>query len=287
MASAHETLFTIDVEGEPRLLFKVKENLRTTESHYGNLTIPIAHSETFGFPNESRIPIQSQKYSVHPTVQSPDFTMIKLTIELANKVELTTVGMTDAVKKRNGYSLLYMRRCPDLRPQRYRVNRKDAATEKVSIGSFDPTNSCLTHAVYLGHRDEVFPPSSNPRIAIHQKAFHLYRIVVLSGLTALFATRYGELAHSMTYSPERASDPAARKALRTFMAGKSAERQLELFAQGGDWLLMRAILNVIPHIKGPELEFARRWVRLLNQASAEFQRTTLRGLPRVRFVPKD
>jgi hypothetical protein len=131
MAPKVTRLLIGESDARTRQLFSV------VEKNNGELTIPINAAELFVSGGiEKRV--REHRYSIHPSPKSQNYTTIKQTVELENNERVTTVSLTDAVKKRNGFSIIYVRRCQNLMNEKYPVVAQNSARPR-KAGDFRAT----------------------------------------------------------------------------------------------------------------------------------------------------
>src|SRR5215831_13113638 len=114
-------------------------------------------------------------------------------------------ALTDAVKLKNGFSIILVRRCQRL---------TDDHSEEIKpneraflLPEFDPLLT-LFHAIFVGHPDTVFD-ASDPDVVAAPFPFKNFKIVVMASLGRIPSHRTTEFLHSVTMPPETKLDEQA------------------------------------------------------------------------------
>jgi hypothetical protein len=220
------------VDGGFRTLFTI------IEKPSGELIIPIKGAERFGPDWKSGKKVLEQRYSIHPSPKSAEFNVLKQTINLDGGESISTVALTDAVKAKRGFSILFARRCQtfaDSAPEA--INPKQ---QTYALAEFDPTMFNFMHAVFVGSPESEFD-ATDESIVITSFPFRKFKIVLMASLYALPSHHTTEMLHALTLPPEAAKEQEVRRFL---MQGRSPEVCLEQY-RNSVTLLARRFLNVI------------------------------------------
>ena len=148
MGKKFDLQVTIDTKGERRALFSVKD------PPTGNMTLSRRGTDVFrpapGFyPDASALKslprMAGQRYSIHPSRESPDANLLKATTTVASGKIFHSYHLTKKVIKiGNRFAFMYVQRCPRMDGPRY--NAKETKLAQISLGSFGPQHFTL----YLG-----------------------------------------------------------------------------------------------------------------------------------------
>jgi hypothetical protein len=152
------TRFMVRTPNGPRTLFSVIEKAN------GELVITLKTGGYFGSPPQPDSRVIEQRYSIHTSPKSPDYNVMKLTINMEDGRPVHLVALTDAVKKRNGFSTLLVRRCEDLS----RLDEAPRGQNKeriLTLAEYDPARGNFYYGIFVGHPDTVFD-ATDPGIAL-------------------------------------------------------------------------------------------------------------------------
>lgn len=227
------TRFAVRVPGSLRTLFTV------IEKRSGELIIPIKGAARYG-PNWSTgKKILEQRYSIHASPNSAEFNVLKQTIKLEGGESITAVALTDAVKAKRGFSVLFVRRCQrlaDTPPETINPKEQTYALAEVDQNVFN-----FMHAIFIGSPHSEFD-ARDPDIVINSFVFKKFKIVVIASLYALPSHHTTEMLHALTLPPEKAQQEYAER--RFLMQGRSPEICLQQY-RNSIKLLVRRFLNMI------------------------------------------
>lgn len=231
----------------PRILFSV------LEKENGEL---ILVSKTAERTKPNGPVIREQRFSVHPSQRSPIYTTVKQTLNTADGKSETSVMLTDAVKRKAGFSILYARRVQNLDEDRYTIggNRK----HKLNVlADYDPSFYSLYFAVFLGHPDAPFEARTDGVVVSHFR-FRSFKLLVLASLDAVpshYSTHY---ATAVTFPPEVSKQNEIQDALRFQMTGRPPEACLHQYVNSVKLLTRLYWETAIQELDDPALiQFAR------------------------------
>jgi hypothetical protein len=223
------------------------------EKNSGELIIPVNAGQKFGPDPSVGPPILEQRYSIHPSLRSADYTTIKLTTNLGDGRQITNAVVTDAVKKSTGFAMIFIRRMSNMDDSLHRISESDKAKASIQvIPGYDPENFTLIHGLLIGPPDLPFN-SSNAKISVTQHFFKRFSIVIPAGLVPYPSNNTIDLAQVQTLRPELAETPDDEVMLRRFMAGKSpavCERQFEF---GVRYVMKYHLTQRLPELRDPKV----------------------------------
>jgi hypothetical protein len=148
------TIFAIEMQSGLRPLFSV------LEKSSGELIIPVNARQKFGPDPSVGPPILEQRYSIHPSLRSADYTTIKQTTKLADGRQITNAIVTDAVKKSTGFALIFIRRMSNMNHNGRRISEHDKQIRQILVPGYDPEIYTLMHGLLVGPPDMAFDSSS-------------------------------------------------------------------------------------------------------------------------------
>jgi hypothetical protein len=249
-----KTRFVVRIADSPRILFSILEKPN------GELIVPIRTAERFTDGTGPRL--LEQRYSIHPSPGSPDFTTIKQTINVHEGKSVTSVILTDAIKKRSGFSLIFVRRVQNLTPDRYAIKLPLKTNERAFVlADLDPDLHTLFFGLFIGHPDSTFDASAAD-VFVAQFPFKECKIVILMSAFLMPAHYTSEFAHAVTLPPETAPDEVTRATLRYQMQGKSAGICVRQFRNAVKLLSKRLWEKALTEVTEPELiEFINDKIR--------------------------
>jgi hypothetical protein len=227
------TRFGVRVTGGFRTLFTV------IEKRSGELIIPIKGADRFGPDWNSGKKVLEQRYSIHPSPKSYEFNVLKQTINLEGGESLTTAALTDAVKAKRGFAILFTRRCQGFAHRPVETINPNEVT--YALAEFDETMFNLMHAIFVGSPDSEFD-ARDENVVINSIAFKKFKIVLMASLYALPSHHTTEMLHALTLPPEKAQEQYAVR--RFLMQGRSPEICLQQYHNSVK-LLARRFLNMI------------------------------------------
>lgn len=200
-------------------------------------------------PGSSENPeILHQKYSVHMSPNSPEFSTIVHTLWLSDGRKLLSRALTDAVKSKKGFFHIFSRRCSDLSPARYDVPESDGA-QRLELASVIE-NFTLIYSVFVGHSSSTFGPQ--PNTSVIEFAFSEFKIIVLSAYIPLPPHHTGYFLHNLTFRPE-IEDIITQGAMRDLMRGTSAAETLDSFRDRAILLASQFATALLAEVKEPHL----------------------------------
>jgi hypothetical protein len=227
------TRFAVRVLGGIRTLFTV------IEKPNGELIVPIKGADRFGPDWSEGKKVLEQRYSIHPSPKSEEFNVLKQTINLEGGDPITTVALTDAVKSKRGFSILFARRCQRLAdgpPES--INPKE---QTYVLAEFDQTLFNFMHAIFIGSPESQFDVR-DPDMVINSFTFKRFKIVVIASLYNLPSHNTTEMLHALTLPPEQAQQEYDER--RFLMQGRSPDVCLQQYRNSVK-LLVRRFLNMI------------------------------------------
>lgn len=235
------TRFAVNVPGGEHILFSI------VEKPNGELILPIVSAERMG-PNWDTGPrVLEHRYSIHTSPQSQDFTTIKQTINLATGPSVTTVALTDAVKKRTGFSLILVRRCQNLVDAPHVAFRHKHRDKLFVLPEFDPIKFTLFVGMFVGHPDELFG-STDDEIIISPFHFRTFQIVIMASLIAMPSHHTTQFVHALTTPPDLAKHEQQRELLHYLMMGKPASICIRQYRTSVKWLTKQYLEKMLPQI---------------------------------------
>jgi hypothetical protein len=280
-----QTIFAYEVDKSPRSLFTVREDLREDiPEKFGELTITLTHAELFGFAEDVYRPktIQ-QKYSIHPSIKSDRYTTFKHTIVLNDRIEQTTAFLSDAIKKKNGFAIVYVRLNPDLRNDRYAI--PSDAENVISLGEIDPISHTLIHGILVCHKDLDFGASENPHLQVYDVIFNQCKLIVLHYLAPLPSSSEGQIEHLMTTPPEKIAGQREKRLMQHAMKGRTKAVASGVFAGLLGLMVLKEIRRILPSISDPALRARLESDEvLLSSGTREFQKKIRTGQPATRTL---
>ncbi len=254
----------VTVDGVQRSLFSIIEK----ESR--ELIIPLTHgpryARTSRYDWNNAPKILELRISIHLSPNSPQFTTIKKTAVLDDGKKITAVALTDAVKAKNGFSTVFVRRSETLIGDGYAaLGKVKPGDHLLSLPEFDPRRWTLFSGLFLGHPDLEFDAENDdPMLHIAGIKFKSLQLVAMFSLLPIRSHYTSDLASNTTF------DPNEIPILRPMMSGKSASVCLEHYRNTVQEMTRR-VLNI-------ELREAT------DPAAIKDIRKRLRRLPKTNFV---
>lgn len=214
--------------------------------------------EGYGKEHEGKR-IKLQKYSVHPSPDSPTrINAIKHEVVLEDGTVFTGEHYTRAIKQHGRFAYLATVWCPDLNRERY-VYRK-RALKRLVLGAYDPALMTLQYAIFVGARGLKFAPVENTDFNYSSMDFELFRIVVLWSFAYAPSASAGIKTHGETVKPEDVSADDKERYDRA-VKGLDAMEAVTLFRsiRGSVYEhYLRRVVAVFPELQGQAMEF-RSW----------------------------
>lgn len=199
--SKAKTYFTVDVDGQPRTLFAVREG----KTHDG-LTIIMKSAEAVAGHLFEPTEVVEQRYSIHDSPSSQSENTIKHTLILANGELVDTHKQTRGLKD-NLLTPLFFRGCISLDSDRYLYKTK-VRDSVVSLGAYDPRSTILNYGLFAsGRGGPKMAGSTKYKMTVaHFRAFTLY---VPYCFTNLPSSDFGVVQHLIGDAPRINQEPTA------------------------------------------------------------------------------
>ena len=232
----------VPVDGICRALFSVVEKTS------GELIIPLTSSPRYmvrGKPDwDSSPPILEQRVSIHPSPNSETFTTIKRTVALADGKRVTAVALTDAVKRKTGFSNIFVRRSESLIGDGYApLGKLKVGDRMLTLPEIDPKAVTLFSGLYLGHPEVEFDVGEkDPMLHIVPMKFRSFQLVAMFSLQPIRSHYTSEFASNITFDPATAP-PHSKQLFEGLMTGKAASDCLTLY-QATVWEMTRRVLKL-------------------------------------------
>jgi hypothetical protein len=228
------TRFAVRVPGGFCTLFTVVEKAN------GELIIPIRGGDRLGADWATGKQVLEQRYSVHPSPRSKEFNVIKLTLNVESSRSITAATLTDAVKLKNGFSIIFARRSQRLTD---RPSEEPKSQEKLfALPDFDPSHFNLFYAIFVGHPDVPFD-ATDPDIVVSAFPFKTFKLIVMASLYQLPSHHTTEFLHSITMPPETKINQQALS--RFLMTGRSPEVCLQQYRNSVKLLVSRFLRMIL------------------------------------------
>ena len=183
-----KTRFVIEVEGKHRNLFSIREVPNSDDSSILDLNIHfssggrIYFGETFDElitpPDENLFTLSDVHISVHCSLKSDAVNMIKRTVNLPDNNELSSVLITNGIKRDQLFVPIFFRVCGNPNSERFDLP-ENCEDELVELGQFNPTRDQLRFMVVVAGKRKRFPfdvkhPSNN-----RQVSFSEFEVIVI------------------------------------------------------------------------------------------------------------
>ena len=235
-----------------RLLIGERQLFSVVEKQNGELTLPINAGAYFVI-NGVEKSVREHRYSIHSSSRSQNYTTIKQTVELETNEKFTSVSLTDAVKNKNGFSIIYVRRCQDLTDPSLPMNFSQKGTDTVyALPAYDPKMFTMFHALFVGHPDTEFSiPDEN--IIISPFRFRDFQLLVFISLEPFPSVEFSEFLHAITSPPEANQTDLGQALLRHLMTGRSPENCIKQYRNSVHLLTKRFFQRMLPLLKDPKI----------------------------------
>lgn len=128
--------------------------LSMNEKKTGDVYIRLISGSQIGIPPHAKA-IKEDRYSIHVSPKSDTYTTLKKTFAIEDGPTITRTALTNAVKLKSGFSLLFVHRFTDLMADVY--NNTGDEKSPIILDGYDPTMSTLFACVLIGPKDLPFP----------------------------------------------------------------------------------------------------------------------------------
>jgi hypothetical protein len=220
--SLTRTRFAVRIGGKSRILFSILEKPN------GELIVPSKTAEKADNSDGPRL--LEQRYSIHPSPKSSEFTMVKQTLNTVDGKTEDSVVLTDAVKLKTGFSIIFVRRVQSLSSDRYVIEATKKQDERtVVLADFDESLNSFFFGVFLGHPDTPFDIPSDDRVVVNHFYFKKFKIILLATVMQIPSHYTTDYSHAVTFRPQSVSDPQSQEVMRYQMQGKPAAICLQQF----------------------------------------------------------
>jgi len=256
----YRTRFAARIGGIPRILFSIIE-----KQNGELLLVPKtgARMETHDGPL-----LLEQRYSIHPSPNSAEFTTIKQTLNAEDGQSITSVILTDAVKKKTGFSIIFVRRVQNLESDRYILKESTKKHERTFVlAEYDPDLYTMLFGVLIGHPDTKFDATASG-IVVNHFPFKQFKIILLESIVMMPSHSTSQYTHAVTLPPEEATYGMSTEHLRYQMAGKSPDICIVQYQNSVKTLVRNFWIAVLPELTRPELiEYAKEQIALVSDVS--------------------
>jgi hypothetical protein len=241
----YRTRFAARIGGTPRILFSI------IEKQNGELILVPKHGERMETHDGPKI--LEQRFSIHPSPNSLEFTTIKQTLNAEDGQSVTSVVLTDAVKKKTGFQILFVRRVQNLLSERYILKPSAKKFERSFVlADYDPELYTMFFGILLGHPDTPFDVKMNDVVVSHFP-FSRFKIVLLTSIAMIPSHWTTSYAHAVTLPLENAPAGITPDTMRYQMTGKGPEICLVQYMNSIKTLVHGFWHMVLPELTRPEL----------------------------------
>jgi hypothetical protein len=203
-----------EVNQHQRVLFKIREKAN------GGLTLLLRHGEHFRSydkPMELGARTSVQRLSIQATGSSSDGNLIHQTLT-TDSGTIDKYYWTEAIKQKQGFSLLFSKLNPTLDHDRYKL-KENHKTEIVSVGHYDPKMFVLCYAVLVSAPEREFSTYYAGWFRYAQVQFRNFRVVVLISFLSLPSDSFGDLIHSQSSRDDAKENEELALHLKEFQRG--------------------------------------------------------------------
>ncbi len=199
MSSRSSVRFAFNIDGSPRNILSVGQKA------CGDLILNLKPSKQFRDVDslDGKDDVIEQRYSIHASTQSKDgIDVIKQTLKLANGEIINTRHYTTAMKAGNSFAPIFIRRCPNLSIERYKITNQKAKIIKLADYDHNLFMPIFMVMVSRFNREFVLPSFDNYSLTQHE--FSLFRLVIIwCFLGPILPHHTGELVHVITIPPSK------------------------------------------------------------------------------------
>jgi hypothetical protein len=249
------------VDGAYRGLFSL------LEKPSGELIIPVTHGGRYSdgstLDYDRATTILEERISIHLSPNSEQFTTIKRSTVLADGRRITAVALTDAVKRKSGFSNIFVRRYENLSGEGYApLGKAKIGDRLLVVPEHDPKFNTMFGGLYLGHPDVEFKVAEkDPMLHIEAIRFRSFQLVVIFSLQP-FRSHYTTQTGSNVTSNPKLGPESRRALLDALMRGKSAQICVAQYYIAV-WAMSRRVLNIeLKEATNPEaIKFFKKCLR--------------------------
>jgi hypothetical protein len=249
------------VDGAYRGLFSV------LEKPSGELIIPVTHGGRYADASKldygTAATILEERISIHLSPNSEEFTTIKRSTVLADGRRITAVALTDAVKRKSGFSNIFVRRYENLSGEGYApIGKAKIGDRLLVVPEHDPKFDTIFGDLYLSHPDVEFKiAEKDPMLHIEAIKFRNFQLVVMFLLQPFRSHYTTETGSNVTSSP-RLGPKSRRALLDAMLRGKSAHICLVQY-YAAVWAMSRRVLSIeLKEATNPEaIKFFKKCLR--------------------------
>lgn len=153
----------------------------------------------------NHLELTQQHYSIHPTRDSLEYTMLKSRMRFSDGRSVEAVQLNRAVKSKKGFALLLAFRTDTLELRRFDLRRlRDS--EVLSLGECDTSAETPVVSLFVGHRSTGFPRITGAKI--QTLVFDEFKLVFVLKTISLPASATG---YVMNFSTLREADDTPRE----------------------------------------------------------------------------
>jgi hypothetical protein len=239
------------VDGAHRGLFSVLEKPN------GELIIPVTHGGRYAdmsqLDYDTASTILEERISVHLSSDSEEFTTIKKSTVLADGRRITAVALTDSIKRRSGFSNIFVRRYENLSGEGYAPLGNAKVGDRLLVTpEYDPKIATMFAGLYLGHPDAEFKTvQTDPMLHIEAIRFLNFKLVVILSLHPFRSHYTTEVGSNITFNPQSVAG-RQKTFLQALMRGKPPEICLIQY-YNVVWEMSRRVLDIeLKEAKSPD-----------------------------------
>jgi hypothetical protein len=239
------------VDGAYRGLFSVLERPN------GELIIPVTHggrhTDLSELDYDTASIILEERISVHLSPGSEEFTTIKKSTALDDGTRNTAVALTDAIKRKSGFSNVFVRRYENLSGDGYAPLGNAKVGDRLLIApEYDPQFATMFAGLYVGHPDAEFKTvQKDPMLHIEAIRFRNFQLVVIFSLQPFRSHYTTEVGSNVTFDPQSVAG-RQKTLLQALMQGKPPEICLIQY-YNVVWEMSRRVLNIeLKEAKSPD-----------------------------------
>ncbi|WP_159012757.1 hypothetical protein [Bradyrhizobium sp. S69] len=264
------------VDGAYRGLFSV------LEKPSGELIIPITHGGRYSdwstLDYDSAPTILEERISIHLSPNSDEFTTIKKSTVLADGRRITAVALTDAAKRKTGFSNIFVRRYENLSGEGYApIGKAKVGDRLLVVPEHDPKFDTMFSGLYLGHPDVEFKVANkDPMLHIEAIRFRNFQLVVMFSLQPFRSHYTTHVGSNVTSNPKSGSE-SRRVLLDALMRGKSAQICVAQY-HIAVWAMSRLVLRIeLKEATNPEaIKFFKKCLRQIPKSVTRTRRSKSR-----------
>jgi hypothetical protein len=174
--------------------------------------------------------IVEDRFIIHDSPLSSNYSTVHYSQISKDKRKQDVSQLTDAIKKKSGFAMLYGMATANLSNPFY-ARKPNDKSKIANIDTYDPKKFIFCYAVAIGAAGASFSVIAKEPVNIRQENFHRYTLVLFWSYVPFLSAPFSSFVHVMTLPPESAKTKDEVEELRKLMTGASPAECVDAYFQ--------------------------------------------------------